>query len=86
MSRILLDHVNHFSTGNEMSIQLEKVDIDRGYMKLPMLFPLGLIEQLPLSDMAQVGDIIHIPTPHRIGEKDRTPLQERDDDDQAHRH
>lgn len=85
MSRILLDWDNKLNIGHEMSIQLEKIDIERGYMKLPMLFPIGDIQRLPLSDKAQVGDIIHIPTPHRIGEKDKTPLQERDDDGQENR-
>lgn len=81
MSKILLDWNPALRPEAAMSIELEKVDIERGYMLMPTPFPLGKLIQLPLSDFARVGDVIHIPTPYRIGD-DRTPLQERDDDSQ----
>ncbi len=58
MSKLLLDGLMTEPT-DAMSIEIEKIDVDRGYIKVPL--GRGHLSELPISDTARIGDVIHIP-------------------------
>ena len=62
MSRVLLDWRFAEKHDKQVSVEIEQIDVDRGFMKIPT--EIFGVQELKLHKL-RVGDVLHVPTPYR---------------------